>query len=143
MYSRMTKKLIIPVLLLSIILTGCTTTKTIVPQACTEEAKICPNGSAVGRSWPNCEFAPCPGETWSTPDILPTQECDMDAKLCPDGSAVGRSGLNCEFTPCPEIVVQSGSTQPIACAMDAKVCPDGSTVGRSSPNCEFTPCPGE
>lgn len=67
----------------------------------------------------------------------------MDAKLCPDGSAVGRSGLNCEFTPCPEIVVQSGSTQPIACAMDAKVCPDGSTVGRSSPNCEFTPCPGE
>ncbi len=28
--------------------------------ACTEEAKICPDGSAVGRSGPNCEFAPCP-----------------------------------------------------------------------------------
>ena len=30
------------------------------PQACTEEAKVCPDGSAVGRTGPNCEFAPCP-----------------------------------------------------------------------------------
>lgn len=30
--------------------------------ACTMEAKLCPDGSAVGRSGPNCEFAPCPGE---------------------------------------------------------------------------------
>lgn len=29
---------------------------------CTMDAKICPDGSAVGRSGPNCEFAPCPGE---------------------------------------------------------------------------------
>ena len=28
--------------------------------ACTLEAKICPDGSAVGRIGPNCEFAPCP-----------------------------------------------------------------------------------
>jgi len=28
--------------------------------ACTQEAKICPDGSSVGRSGPNCEFAPCP-----------------------------------------------------------------------------------
>ncbi len=30
------------------------------PQACTLEAKICPDGSAVGRTGPNCEFAACP-----------------------------------------------------------------------------------
>lgn len=29
-------------------------------KACTEEAKICPDGSAVGRVGPNCEFAACP-----------------------------------------------------------------------------------
>jgi len=29
-------------------------------KACTQEAKICPDGSAVGRSGPNCEFAACP-----------------------------------------------------------------------------------
>jgi hypothetical protein len=28
---------------------------------CTTEAKICPDGSGVGRTGPNCEFAPCPG----------------------------------------------------------------------------------
>ena len=28
--------------------------------ACTQEAKLCPDGSAVGRTGPNCEFAQCP-----------------------------------------------------------------------------------
>jgi len=27
---------------------------------CTEEANICPDGSSVGRTGPNCEFAACP-----------------------------------------------------------------------------------
>ena len=27
---------------------------------CTEDAKICPDGSSVGRIGPKCEFAPCP-----------------------------------------------------------------------------------
>ena len=30
------------------------------PVACTQEAKICPDGSAVSRTGPNCEFAACP-----------------------------------------------------------------------------------
>ncbi|WAS95406.1 hypothetical protein [Nannocystis punicea] len=30
-------------------------------KVCTMEAKLCPDGSAVGRTGPNCEFAPCPG----------------------------------------------------------------------------------
>ncbi len=28
--------------------------------ACTLEARLCPDGSSVGRTGPNCEFAPCP-----------------------------------------------------------------------------------
>ncbi len=28
--------------------------------ACTMEVKICPDGSAVGRKGPHCEFSPCP-----------------------------------------------------------------------------------
>lgn len=31
-----------------------------VGKACTMEAKLCPDGSAVGRTGPNCEFTPCP-----------------------------------------------------------------------------------
>lgn len=33
------------------------------PITCTKEAKICPDGSTVGRTGPNCEFAPCPDQT--------------------------------------------------------------------------------
>jgi hypothetical protein len=40
-------------------------------QACTKEAKICSDGSAVGRSGPNCEFAACP-EVAPTPTPVPT-----------------------------------------------------------------------
>ena len=29
------------------------------PIACTMEAKVCPDGTSVGRSGPNCAFAPC------------------------------------------------------------------------------------
>lgn len=29
-------------------------------QICTQEAKVCPDGSTVSRTGPNCEFAPCP-----------------------------------------------------------------------------------
>jgi len=32
-------------------------------RACTLEAQICPDGTAVGRTGPNCEFAPC---AWGT-----------------------------------------------------------------------------
>lgn len=35
-------------------------------KACTMEAKLCPDGSSVGRTGPNCEFAPC-----SQTNILP------------------------------------------------------------------------
>jgi hypothetical protein len=36
--------------------------------ACTEEAKLCPDGKAVGRSGPACEFAPCPFPNVEIPD---------------------------------------------------------------------------
>lgn len=32
-------------------------------QACTLEAKVCPDGSSVGRTGPDCSFAPCPDTT--------------------------------------------------------------------------------
>ena len=36
--------------------------------ACTMEAKVCPDGSSVGRTGPNCEFTECPDQTagWKT-----------------------------------------------------------------------------
>lgn len=61
-------KLIIWVAVLIIIIAGIywyvkANTDTEVEQvACTMDAKLCPDGSYVGRIGPNCEFAMCPGE---------------------------------------------------------------------------------
>ncbi len=44
------------------------------PAACTAEAKLCPDGSYVGRVLPDCEFAPCPA----------TKFCDATTP-CPEG----------------------------------------------------------
>jgi hypothetical protein len=79
--------------------------------ACTMDAKICPDGSGVGRTGPNCEFAECPGQISGGsgsigggliyPDNgIDTIACPEDVKICPDGSSVGRTGLNCEFSKC-------------------------------------------
>ncbi|MEI7961522.1 MAG: hypothetical protein WCI04_04250 [archaeon] len=52
------KKIIVVLSLLFVltILFGCTDS----PTACTQEAKLCPDGTVVGRTLPNCEFAKCP-----------------------------------------------------------------------------------
>jgi hypothetical protein len=42
-------------------------------KACSADAKLCPDGSSVGRIAPDCEFAPCPGE----------ETCE---NLCGDGT---------------------------------------------------------
>ncbi len=70
-------------------------------EICTEDAKMCPDGTAVGRDGSNgCEFFPCPAEE-PAPDDGPIA-CTMDARICPDGSGVGRDGARgCAFQPCP------------------------------------------
>ena len=59
------KKIIFTLLIFGIVaLVGCEQeqSETNVPVACTLDAKICPDGSSVGRVGPDCEFEPCPGE---------------------------------------------------------------------------------
>jgi hypothetical protein len=41
------------------------------PRACTMEARLCPDGTSVGRTGPNCEFASCPGASSQSPEALP------------------------------------------------------------------------
>lgn len=76
--------------------------------ACTEEAKLCPDGSAVGRTGPDCAFAPCPSETQETP-AEPEEQifCTADVQECPDGSFVSRVPPTCAFAPC---LGQNGGT---------------------------------
>src|SRR3989344_4670158 len=44
--------------------------------SCTEEAKICLDGSTVGRQGPKCEFALCPGDR-SNEDLARVQQQDQ------------------------------------------------------------------
>jgi len=54
------------------------------PVACTLDAKVCPDGTAVGRVAPDCEFAPCPVAPAKTPQLVCTEGEVRDA-VCPDG----------------------------------------------------------
>ncbi len=61
------------------------------PTACTEEAKICLDGSTVGRTGPDCEFAACPtvsgSATTTLPSSIPSTASTTDLVL-----SVGQTG---------------------------------------------------
>ena len=64
-------------------------------KACQMDAKLCPDGSSVGRSGPNCEFAECPGGATATP-------------IPPAGSGTPTACANeCGNGSCQEMVCQA------------------------------------
>jgi hypothetical protein len=73
---------------------------------CTADAHLCPDGSWVGRSPPDCAFY-CPDDDCpckKCPCRPPSEDivyCTADVRRCPDGTYVGRSGPDCEFI-CPD-----------------------------------------
>jgi len=56
------------ILLVVILLSGCIKQQ----KACTEEAKVCPDGSIVVRVPPDCEFEPCPSTSTITETTIQT-----------------------------------------------------------------------
>ncbi len=79
--ARCMQGLTLLILVVIVFSAGCTGTG---PVACTADAKICPDGSAVGRVPPDCEFALCP----------PAQSCSSyTVDRCPDSCVV--------CPPCP------------------------------------------
>lgn len=90
--------------------------------SCTKEARVCSDGTIVGRSGPNCSFAECPNDRII--DLTPTSTAPSDSNIDTD----------------PNTTPPSPGDKVVACTMDAKQCPDGSYVGRTGPNCEFI-CP--
>lgn len=55
-------------------------------KACTEEAKICPDGSSVGRTGPDCEFAACPeGEPAKSDGDAPAEDAPAEDPPAADG----------------------------------------------------------
>jgi predicted lipoprotein with Yx(FWY)xxD motif len=59
-------------------------------QACTMEAMVCPDGSSVGRTGPNCAFAPCPEPDASAGSNEPSAQSDAGG---PTGTAADDQGI--------------------------------------------------
>lgn len=100
------------------------------PLVCTEEAKVCADGTVVTRGGDFCAFTPCPPgkgmlkngiteEPLEAPNTVPEKKpealqptppikkevmCTMEAKLCSNGSFVGRVAPDCDFAPCPDLL---------------------------------------
>lgn len=57
--------------------------------ACTMEARQCPDGSFVGRTVPNCEFAACPGDSMDDPAVKPMPILYDEGQAAPGGNSKG------------------------------------------------------
>jgi hypothetical protein len=73
---------------------------------CTMEAKLCPDGSYVGRGGPNCEFTACP-----TPTPI-TGSAKVGGQVTIDGTSIGVLNL-VEDSRCPVDVqcIQAGTVR--------------------------------
>ena len=138
---------LISVLLLGlIVLFGCTTENNNV--ACTMDAKVCPDGSSVGRIAPDCNFAPCPQIIGGDKDVhgcIPSagyswceekqkclrvweEECEAIACTMEYAPVCALVQVQCISAPCNP-VEQTFGNKCMAQAQDANILYEGECVG--------------
>ncbi|HLC60214.1 MAG TPA: hypothetical protein VJJ52_02185 [Candidatus Nanoarchaeia archaeon] len=133
------------------------------PVACTEEAKICPDGSAVGRTGPKCEFADCPASQNPNCDYETFEkkyagkspgECSVIKFQCEQNRIYfeDKCGCGCKLKESNSSQTTCGSSD---CGpqlgMPNYLCPDGKTTAGPTGRClknsdgtcgwEVTSCP--
>jgi hypothetical protein len=107
------------------------------PVVCPADAKLCVDGSSVGRDPSNnCEFVPCP---------------PPNCKVCPFGFNDGCNECRCDKNgnescterACKRLGEPFCVKAPVTvCGADVSKCPDGSFVSRDPKNnCKFKACP--
>ncbi len=121
---------ILSIMMLTIFLVACSPAPAPEPPlGCTKELKICPDGTTVGRTLPNCKFEPCPEGKLKAYDCTPEQK---KAEVCtaiykPVCGWFDPAKIHCLKYPC----AQTFSNSCVACS-DEKViswtegeCPTG------------------
>ncbi len=88
--------------------------------ACTMDAKICPDGTAVGRVPPSCEFAPCP---------ISTQYCDTGSDCVPAQCCHPSACINKDYAPdCSAVSCTASCEGPLDCGAGSCGCVNGVCV---------------
>ena len=119
----MRKSILIPcVVLLFALLTGYYFYKTQIapisyvheptPVACTEEAMVCPDGSSVGRTGPNCEFSDCPRVPVPEATTTVTTEWSLGTAGIQNGITITPTSI-VEDSRCPidVVCIQAGTVR--------------------------------
>ncbi len=107
------------------------------PIACSQEAKLCPDGSGVGRTGPNCEFAACPTPS---PISVPL------GTPCPPGTVpVGITAtipghILCSPKPTPTPAPVTQCTKDSDCSSSQYICQATQGSGTACPNSSSKPC---
>lgn len=106
---------------------------------CTEEAMICPDGSAVGRTGPDCSFAACPLPE-VTPEITVSSVSVGDMITTPlllEGSAIGpwyfEAIMPVEIWDWTGAVIATGFVTATSDWMTVSMVPFSGTVAFTSP----------
>jgi hypothetical protein len=83
----------------------------VLPIACTMEAKVCPDGSSVGRIGPKCEFAECPKATadFDKPIVMEIN----DKAIYPDGLSLVLKEINDSRCPSDVDCIWQGELSPL------------------------------
>ena len=87
------KRLIILLFLPILLISSCNIPQEI--KGCTAEGKVCPDGSVVGRTGPNCEFEQCPTESGKVIEIQ-DYKIDITCNTDSDCQLINKElGLSC------------------------------------------------
>lgn len=95
-----------------------------VPQpepACTLEAKVCPDGSSVGRTGPSCTFSPCPSPNVEIPEL-------SVAFVLPEGYVQTETGAANQETQRIYAKPGAGEDAPHLITVKRYVIPEGKTA---------------
>jgi len=98
---------------------------------CTLDAKVCPDGTAVGRTGPTCEFAACPGETPAQSKVIDCTPEQKGAEACIElySPVCASVQIQCVTTPC-EPIPKTFSNSCFACSEHSV---DSYTEGECAP----------
>ena len=73
--------------------------------ACTLDAKVCPDGTAVGRVAPACDFAPCPPPNVSIAGLSFALPVAFDPTMPPEGALAAYAGTTSSASSSPDRII--------------------------------------